>query len=150
LDALDAAAVRVLDKRQTDLLRRAIRFVRHKPPTEPKQHPETLAEAEGGTPASKASAKVQGGDVEVRTGGKWAYSLSYKGGNVDDARWLQFIWREIRVKHGSKMQGEGSSGTPLERRMEHSELRYWLTTDPNTPNLNTDTGTRHSAFYEEN
>jgi hypothetical protein len=72
-------------------------------------------------------------------------SLRYEGSDAGQARWLQFIWREL-VPDGSK----GIAGTGV-----HQGVSYPLTTEPGEPSQigwNTDTATyrQHGAgaFYE--
>jgi hypothetical protein len=72
-------------------------------------------------------------------------SLRYEGSDAGQARWLQFIWRELVPDRGKGMAGTGV----------HQGVSYPLTTEPGEPSQigwNTDTATyrQHGAgaFYE--
>ena len=157
-DALEVAATQALalDKARADEVRRIIRFVRHKPGMPPKGPPLTVVAA--GATEPKAAAKVHSGKVELRTGvsikagaggnSTEAYSLSYSGPDVDDMRWLQFIWREVVSEFPTKSAKPRKES--FRKELSHSGRDFRLTTDPARPSWNTDSGTSRSPFYEEN
>jgi hypothetical protein len=95
------------------------------------------------------SAKVPGGKVTVRTGvnydtyGSEGFSAEYKGTSSSDSRWLQFIWREIIITDAEKKTSS------LKESITTTGGSYDLTTDPKSPNYNTDSGSASSPFYEE-
>jgi hypothetical protein len=165
LDALEVAATQAfaLDKPQADDLRRIIRFARHKPGKAKLDKDKPTAEIvkvnDAGTLETKAGAKVPGGKVELHTGVSMkyagdssteAYSLTYTGANVDDMRWLQFIWRELVPEFPPKAKGDKPRKEPVAKELSHSGRDYRLTTDPTRPSWNTDSGSSATPFYEDN
>ncbi len=108
---------------------------------------------------SEYSAKVAGGEVDIHTGqqlellgSSWdnKFTLDYKGKDASEARWLQFIWREII--------GVNDKGTsePVKDSITTSGGKYQLTEGgtkdtPGTPkkeNYNTDSADKSEPFYE--
>jgi hypothetical protein len=162
-DALEAATGH---SRQADELVRIIRFVRHKPPAAPSEPSVT---ADLGIAVPKSDAKVLGGTVEMHTGGTITpagggnkildvYSLTYKGADADDMRWLQFIWREVVVEPPAVGKAKPRKA-PLKLRLDHSGSAYHLTTDPAKPHWTVDSSRNPPApgqpsenrpFFEEN
>jgi hypothetical protein len=117
-----------------------------------------VALARGPRPTAAASDSVGSGKVTIRIDSPFTFtgdgakrdhgiSLLYEGSDAPQARWLQFIWREV-VPDG----GKGISGTGV-----HQGVSYPLTTDPTEPSQigwNTDTATYRGvggegAFYEK-
>ena len=66
-----------------------------------------------------------------------------------DMRWLQFAWREVVPEYAAAAKGAKPVRAPARGKLEHSGQVYHLTTDPKTPQWNTDTGSSRSPFYEQ-
>ena len=162
LEALEVAASQALalDKLQADALRRAIRFVLHdKPLGSPGGGFVVVVDSTHKARKKEAETTLAGGGmVTLSTGvsisgrGSNAYTLTYKNDKAADAaevRWLQFAWREVVQKFPAKGKDKARE-EPIKRTLTHSSRNYDLTTDSKKPNWNTDSGTTHSPFYEEN
>jgi hypothetical protein len=135
------------------LLRRCIAFVRHRP-----KKPKNKAGAsvrKGGQGEVKLDAKVDGGEIKLRTGvdvglGQPTFSLTYSGDHAEDCHWLQFIWREIVPQHAAASGGGMVDDAPVAGRVERTAgFSYNLTTKQDAPEWNTDTADKKTAFYEE-
>ena len=157
-DALDAAVAKILPQDQAALLHRAIRFVTHKPATMPNQNVVTVVDA-GTSEAKLKGDKIAAGAVEFRSGvsykskagdSKEAYSLTYKGSDAAEMRWLQFVWREIVPEFPASAKGGSPRKIPLRKRLDHGSNVYHLTTDRAKPSVSTDSSSGGSAFYEDN
>jgi hypothetical protein len=144
---------------------RKFEFAANKPPDLGNKKPVEVSKA--GTPLTKDSKpiKVPGGQVELRKdvdykitftmeaprGGTirdvqdraGGVSVSYKGSDTQNTRWLQFISREVIAEFadGTKVAQPGS--------LTHSGQSYELTQVPKKPSFNTDTATKQSAYYEQ-
>ncbi|HEX3758005.1 MAG TPA: hypothetical protein VHW23_04845 [Kofleriaceae bacterium] len=108
----------------------------------------------------ESTTKVGDGSVEVHTGheleregapdGDNNFALTYTGKDADDARWLQFIWREI-----IGVDDKGAS-TPVKDTITTSGGTYDLTDNgsydkvgtPVKNNYNTDCPDHSDPFYE--
>ena len=108
----------------------------------------------------ESTTKVGDGTVEVHTGqeleregapdGDNNFALTYKGKDADDARWLQFIWREI-----IGVDDKGAS-TPVRETITTTGGTYDLTDNgtfdkfgkPVKNNYNTDCPDKSDPFYE--
>jgi hypothetical protein len=74
--------------------------------------------------------------------GSAGFSVEYKGTSSAESRWLQFIWREIIVTDAAKKTSR------VNQAITTTGGSYNLTTDPKSPNYNTDSGSSTSPFYE--
>jgi hypothetical protein len=108
----------------------------------------------------ESTTKVGDGSVEVHTGQKLEregaddgdnnFALTYKGKDADDAKWLQFIWREV-----VGVDDKGTS-TPVKETITTSGGTYDLTDNgtydkfgkPAKNNYNTDCPDKANPFYE--
>jgi len=135
-----AAAAKPLTDKKSQLVYRLARFVLNDPGAAA-AHAATVSIATQGR--LRASAKVRGGKIKVRTGGKTKnlgsglesterFWLSYEGTDAPRTRWLQFIWREIIATDPVKGRYR-VAGT-----MSTTGGSYALTTDPKLPSYNTD------------
>jgi hypothetical protein len=135
-----AAAAKPLAGKKSKLVYRLARFVLNDPGAAAAHAALVSVSTEG---KLRASAKVRGGKIKVRTGGKTKnlgsgleseerFWLSYEGTDAPSTRWLQFIWREIvatdPVKGKYRVAGN----------MTTTGGSYALTTDPKQPSYNTD------------
>jgi hypothetical protein len=157
-DALDAAAARLLTRDQSEALRRVIRFVRHKPGAMPAKDVVTVVDPGTAEPKAKAD-KVAAGAVEFHRGVSMqsgaststeAFSLTYKGTDAADMRWLQFIWRSVVAEFPAATRRGRPRKIPLRKKLQHGKNVYHLTTNPAQPSWNTDSVSGGSAFYEDN
>ena len=146
-----AAAAKPKTDKKSKLVYRLARFVLNDPGAAAKHADFVSVSTEG---KLRASAKVPGGKIKVRTGGKTKnlgsgvesterFWLDYTGTDAPRTRWLQFIWREIIADDPVKGKYR-VSGT-----MSTTGGSYALTTDPKSPSYNTDVvpGTA-DPFYE--
>lgn len=135
-----AGAAKPLGDRKSQLVYRLARFVLNDPGVAA-PHPATVSISTRGR--LRASARVRGGRIRVRTGGKTKnlgsglesterFWLSYEGTDAPRTRWLQFIWREIIATDPVKGRYR-VAGT-----MNTTGGSYALTTDPRLPSYNTD------------
>jgi len=137
----------IKDEMSSDELAYALYLLNAPPPKQP--HPDEVTVNNAGTEAH--TSQVPGGNVSVHTGTEMqvgsnnyteAFSMGYQGGLAAETRWLQFIWREIVVTHPTK-------GTyRVNRAITTTGGTYNLTTDPTSPNYNTDSADSNSPFYE--
>jgi hypothetical protein len=148
-----AAAAKPLADKKSKLVYRLARFVLNDPGAAAVHAAQVTVSTEG---KLRASAKVRGGKIKVRTGGKTKnlgsglesqerFWLSYEGTDAPRTRWLQFIWREIEV-HPPKGDPTylGDTVGPA------TGNQYKLTTDKKKPNWNTDAAKdAASPFYED-
>src|SRR5687768_5226344 len=157
-NALDAAAARLLTRDQSEALRRVIRFVRHKPGAMPAKDVVTVVDPGTAEPKAKAD-KVAAGSVEFHrdvsitssaSNSKEAFSLTYKGTDAAEMRWLQFIWRSVVAEFPAATRRGRSRTVPLRKKLQHGKNVYHLTTNPAQPSWNTDSVSGGSAFYEDN
>ena len=146
-----AAAAKLGGDKKSQLTYRLARFVLNDPGAAAKHADQVSVSKEG---KLRASAKVSGGKIKVRTGGKTKnlgsgvesnerFWLEYSGKHAPRTRWLQFIWREIIADDPVKGKYR-VAGT-----MSTTGGSYALTTDPKLPSYNTDVvpGTAN-PFYE--
>ena len=158
---IDDAAVRLLsaaksakDREALVLLRRCIAFARHRP-TSPSRKPGPGV-SKGGDGSVALEAKVDGGEIKVRTGveaglGRPTFSLTYSGDHADDCHWLQFIRREIVPQHAAASGGGMVDEAPIAGRVERAAgFSYNLSSAKDAPEWNTDTADKDTAFYEAN
>lgn len=170
LDTVEAILIGALsndkNKEQGRELRRIIRFVRYKPPPRPSVPAFTVS---GGVAATKKPVKVSRGAVTIRKGvhvelgpsnkSDEAYSLTYKGPDAAEMRWLQFIWRRVVPESPSTVKGGKPRRKPVKMRLDNPSgpnRPYYLTTsitpdlskDPPIPRWNTDSPATNSAFYD--
>jgi hypothetical protein len=149
-----AGATKVAKERDAMLLlRRCIAFVRHRPKAPSNKAGPSVRK--GGEGVVKLDAKVDGGEIKVRTGveadlGRPTFSLTYSGAHAEDCHWLQFIWREIVPQHAAASGGGMVDDTPVAGKVERTAgFSYKLTTKDEAPEWNTDTADKKTAFYEE-
>jgi hypothetical protein len=150
LHELDTAAAGVT--KGTDLRKEISNelFSRHKPRAASNQSPFTVKD-EGKLEKKDA---VPGGTVEIRTSvnveapgagsSKDAFSLQYSPTTaMAGEQWLQLTWREFytEIGGGKKHRRPGL--------LEWSGFPYQFTTDTNSPNWNTDSGSKRDAFNED-
>lgn len=135
-----AAAAKPLADRRSKVVYRLARFVLNDPGAAAVHAAQVSVATKG---RLRASAKVRGGKIKVRTGGKTKnlgsglesaerFWLAYEGTDAPRTRWLQFIWREVVATDPVKGRYR-VSGT-----MNTSGGSYALTTDPKLPSYNTD------------
>ena len=149
-----AGATKVVKQRDAMLLlRRCIAFVRHRPKTPSNKAGPSVRKGKEGE--VKLDAKVDGGEIKLRTGveaglGRPTFSLTYSGAHAEDCHWLQFIWREIVPQHAAASGGGMVDDAPVAGKVERSAgFSYNLTTKDQAPEWNTDTADKKTAFYEE-
>jgi hypothetical protein len=135
-----AAAAKPLADKKSQRVYRLARFVLNDPGAAAAHAAGVSVSTEG---KLRARAKVPGGKIKVRTGGKTKnlgsglesterFWLSYEGTDAPRTRWLQFIWREIIATDPVKGRYR-VSGT-----MSTTGGSYALTTNPKLPSYNTD------------
>jgi hypothetical protein len=135
-----AAAAKLLTDKKSQLVYRLARFVLNDPGAAAAHAAGVSVSTQG---KLRGQAKVPGGKIKVRTGGKTKnlgsglesterFWLSYEGTDAPRTRWLQFIWREIIATDPVKGTYR-VSGT-----MTTTGGSYALTTDPKVPSYNTD------------
>jgi hypothetical protein len=103
--------------------------------------PEGFADAvPGGAVSAHTGAKFRVGGTDVPDG----FSIGYEGGLASESHWLQFIWREIIVTDAA-----GADSSLNDSITTSSKTPYNLTTDPGSPNYNTDSKQAGgNPFYE--